>query len=234
MPVLDRTTFAITACLALAALAGLIHRQRLTACRSFGLYLTSAVLSHGLVAFWPGRFWTWEFWLATDALHALARVACACEITFLTFRALPAGQVKARRVFAFLAVLIVVGAAGYPGPTASAFDWTFVVGRVTYGVAFLFVAYLGLTAYYHVPVDPVHRDVAHGFVLLSVLVAFRHQLAELDVILGWGRHFVVKISYPLLLAWWARRAWAPEEPTALSREVMQDLQPWRVKRIQWS
>jgi hypothetical protein len=234
MPVLDRATFLITASLALIALAGLARHERLAACRSFGVYLALAMLSHGLVAASPRRFWTWAFWLATDALQALARVACAVEITALTFRPLPAGHAKARRAFLILAALIIVVVAAYPSPTARAFDWTLVVARVTYGVAFLFAVYLGLTAYYHVPVDPVHRDVAHGFVLLSLLVAFTHPLARLDPIMGWGRDFVVKFSYPLLLAWWARRAWAPEEPTALSREVMQAVQPWRVKRVHWS
>lgn len=50
---------------------------------------------------------------------------------------------------------------------------------------------------------------------------------------GWGRDTLVKLTYPLLLLWWAWRAWAPEEPSALTREVMERIQPWRVKRMAW-
>jgi hypothetical protein len=234
MPALDRLLVAVMAVAAAVALAGLVKKYRANACWSFGAYLGATAAIDAALAAQPSRFWNWEFLLGSDVVQTTLGVACAFEVTFRTFRPLPAGHAKARRALLILAVVMAALVAAYPGPTARAFDWTLVVARVTYGVAFLFAVYLGLTAYYHVPVDPVHRDVAHGFVLLSLLVAFTHPLARLDPIMGWGRDFVVKFSYPLLLAWWARRAWAPEEPTALSREVMQAVQPWRVKRVHWS
>ena len=232
MPALDRAIVLLAAALALAALAGLRRRSRVDACYSFAAYLATVVMSQALVGAWPSRFWTWDFWLATDVLQTGTHIACAAEVTFRTFRPLPAGQARARRLFAVL-VTATVAALAFPGPTTTAFDLTLLVSRFTYGVGFLFAAYLGLTAYYHVPVDPVHRDVAQGFVLLTMLVAFTHDLSYLDPIMGWGRDTIVKLTYPLLLLWWAQRAWAQEEATALPRASMEHLQPWRVKRIQW-
>lgn len=233
MPAFDRllSTFACAA--ATGALAGLVARRRADACWSFLAYLSTAIAGHALVVVLPSALVTWGFVLATDVAQTGLRGAIAFEIAFRTFMPLPAGLRKVRRVFGVGALLIALGVWLYPGEMTSAFDLTLLVARVSYGVSLLFAAFLGLTAYYYVPVDPVHRDLAIGFVLLSVLAAFTAPLSALDPIVGWSRDFLVRLSYPLLLVWWARRAWAEEEPTALSREAMQILQPWRVKRIRW-
>lgn len=233
MPALDRFLTGVTASIAVGVLVGLVARKRADACWSFPTYLLTAVGGHALLAAWPATFWTWDFLLATDVLQVVVCAAIAVEIAVKTFRPLPAGLRKVRWIFGAGTLLIALAIALYPGRLANTFDLTLVVARVSYGVSLLFAAFLGLTAYYYVPVDPVQRDIALGFVLLSVLAAFTQPLSTLDPIFGWGRDFVLKLSYPLLLAWWARRAWAEEEPTALSREAMQILQPWRVKRIRW-
>lgn len=233
MPVFDRVLVGLMACTALVAVAGLAARYRASACWSFTAYLASTATIDGLLAASPSTLWTWPFLLATDILQTALRAACAVEITDRTFRGLPGGRAQVRWILLGSALLILAAVAFWPGRTETAFDQTLVVARVTYGVAFLFVAYLRLTSYYHLPVDPVHRDVAIGFVVLSVLVAFTQPLSALDQVLGWGRDTLVKLSYLLLLLWWARRAWAREEVTALTREVMERLQPWRVKRIVW-
>ena len=233
MPALDRFLTGAIASIAVGVLAGLVARGRADACWSFPAYLLTAIGGHTLLAARPATFWTWDFLLATDLLQVILRAAIAFEIAARTFGPLPAGRRKVRWIFGIGALLIGLAVAVYPGARTTTFDLTLIVAPASYGVSLLFAAFLGLTAYYYVPVDPVHRDIALGFVLLSVLAAFTQPLSGLDPIVGWGRDFLVKLSYPLLLAWWARRAWAKEEPTALSREAMQILQPWRVKRVWW-
>lgn len=234
MPALDRLIFSLEALLAAIAVAGLVLHRRASACWGFVAYLAATAAFYGLVATLPARFWTWPFSLLTDVLQTTLRAACAIEIAERTFRALPRGRAQMRWLFAAGALLIIINLAFWQGRTDSAFDLTLLVARVTYGVAFLFAAYLRLTSYYHLPVDPIHRDVAVGFVVLSVLVAFTQPLSALDAVFGWGRDTIVKVAYPVLLSWWAYRAWAAEAPSALTREVMERYQPWRVTRVDWT
>jgi hypothetical protein len=222
-----------SALLALMVLAGLIVRKRADACFSFVAYLASAAIGHTLLAACPRTFWTWEFLFITDAIQTGLCVAIAFEIALKAFRPLPVGYRKVRGLLTVIAAATAVLVLLFPGQTADAFDLTRVVSRVSYGVAFLFGAFVALTWYHGVPVDPVQRDIAIGFGYLTMLSAFTGVLSTLDPILGWGRYVVVKFSYPALLIWWAWRAWGREPRTVLTRETMEILQPWRVKRIRW-
>lgn len=233
MSAFDRSVSFAAAVAAAGALAGLVARRRASACWSFPGYLFTAILGHVGVVVLPGAVVTWGFVLATDVAQTALRALIAFEIAVRTFRPLPVGLRRVRHIFGAGAALVALTLGLYGTAATSVFDLTLVVARISYGVSLLFAAFLGLTAYYHVPVDPVHRDVAVGFVLLSILAAFTAPLSALDPIVGWSRDFLVRLSYPLLLLWWARRAWAEEEPTALSREAMEILQPWRVRRIRW-
>lgn len=233
MPLADRLAFTASALLALGLLVGLWTRRRADASIAFTTFVVTACLGHGLVALFPHRFWTWEFWFATDAVQAALYVAIAFEIAYKTFRPLPRGYRKARWLFGALTLATLAAVVLYPSQTGSAFALTFVVARVFYGAAFLFGVFFALTAYHYVPVDPVQRDVALGATLMGILAAFTALLSNLDPVMGWGRDLVVKVTYPLLLAWWAYRMWSQEEPSGLSRETMEHLQPWRVKRVRW-
>lgn len=225
---------ATSAAFAAVLLAGLVIRRKADASLAFTAYVVTALLGHLLLAGFPTRFWNWEFMLVTDVIQALLRFAVAFELGIKTYRPLPEGYRRLRLALGAIVLLTIVGVASLSGGAVSARDGTLLCARVSYGATFLYVVYLALSAYYRVPLDPVFRDVAIGFAFLALLTGFTDVLARLDPIARWGRDFLVKVSYPLLLAWWARRMWQPEETTGFSREEMTVLQPWRVKRSRWT
>lgn len=225
---------ATSAALASLVLAGLFWRRRADASVFFTIYLLSAVLDHGLVLIAPQRFWNWNYELVGDATQALLRVLVPFEMAFKTYRSLPEGYRRIRRIMLIIVITVAAMVWAYPGgPLVNAYHWTLVCARASYGTGFLLLAYLAFSRYHRVPLDPVFRDVAVGFTYLTALAAFTDVLGRVDVAIGWGRDRLVAVSYPLLLAWWASRMWAPEEPTGLSLEGMKLLQPWRVKRFKW-
>lgn len=225
---LDQAVLVVSGLLATAALAGLVRRDRLRACRLFGVYLVVAAAGALLMAVFPGMFWTWEFYAATDVLQTSLRVGIALELSWRVFRPLPLGP---RRVGpALLLVLLASGLAlaFYPKPIGNAFELAVFVDALSYGVAWLFGVFLLLTLYYGVPLDPLHRDLAAGFGAVSFLLVYQQPLTSLDPYLG--RDFVVKMLYPLLLAAWNVSAWRREDFGRLEAETVRVLQPWRVPR----
>lgn len=234
MPLSAFTTTTASAVLALVTLVGLAVRKRAGASAAFTAYLLSVVVGLGALVLVPSHLWNWEYWLLGDVLQTSLRIIVPFEITYKTYRALPEGLRRLRRIMLVLAVLIAAAVFMFPGRLDSAYHWTLVCARVSYGTIFLFVAYLLFSQYHRVPMDPVFRDVAVGFTYLATMTAFTDTLAHLDARIGWGQDILVALTYPTLLAWWAWHMWAPEEPSGLSRESMQIMQPWRVKRIKWT
>lgn len=231
---LDVAVCVVTAVLAVTTVTGLVVKGRAAASWFFVVYLTTVAPTYGLFVLWPERFWTWEFWLLTDVVHTGLRAAVAFEIGWKTFRRLPVGKQRIRLMFAIVVVVTGTLVLVYPTAVPGAFGLTLVVARLSYGVAFLFGVFLLLTMFYGVPVDPVQRDIAVGFGLISLLMAFAAALSGLDPVMGWGRDFITKWTFPVVLAWWSRGAWGKEARTSLSRETMELLQPWRVKRVLWN
>ena len=219
----------LSALLGSVALAGLVARRRLRACLAFPAYLGSAVAGHALVVAAPDTFWNWEFWLTSDVVQTALRLGIAFEITFKTFRPLPAGYRRMRVLFAGLTLamaLMVISGTHLP---RSAFDLTLVMARISYGISWLLAVFILAVAYHRVPIDPLHRDVAVGFGLLGLLVGFAEALSGLDPRLGLGRDVIAKSAYPCLLAAWCVSAWRRDEPTALSPRALRILQPWRAQ-----
>lgn len=234
MPLSIAITSTVAAILALVVLAGLFVRQRADACISFSIYLLSVAVGRALVVAVPQHFWNWNYWLVTDVIQTLIRLAIPFEMAFKTYRSLPEGYRRLRAIMLGLAVAIALTVAAFPGPLGSAYRWTLVCARVSYGTLFLLLAYLFFSRYHRVPIDPVFRDVTVGFTYLVTMAAFTDALARIDAMIGWRQDLLVAMTYPLLLAWWAWHMWAPEEPTGLSLESMRILQPWRVKRVKWT
>lgn len=188
-----------------------------------------------LVAIYPSIFWTWSFWGVSSAFQALLRVAIAFEIAFKTLRPpLYAGRKRIR----FLLLVISLGTTAavlfYPRSLRTAFDFTLLVESTSYGIGWMFGAFLLVVLSYRVPIDPLHRDVAGGFGILNALVFYREALFNLDPWFGLGtaagRDLITKTLYPCLLVFWNVSAWRRDEPTAFSPEVEEMLQPWRTRR----
>lgn len=214
--------------LASVALCGLAVQRRVRASYSFALYLLTVSAGRVLLLVAPEHFWTWPFMFWTDALQTLLCAAIAFEICAKVFRPLPGGRVYVRRLIGLVVVARVLTFVILPPHASDAFEGTFVVAQVSYAVAFLFGAFLLVTWYGGVPVDPLHRDVVCGFVVLSGLVAYTGELSALDPGTAWGRDLLTKSAYPLLLLFWCWSAWRRDEPTRLSPRSLALLQPWRV------
>lgn len=204
-------------------------RRRLSASRAFAVLLLSHLVNHALKVASPDRWWTWRFVLVTDWLQALIVILIALEIGFRVFRHLPPGlrtlSILFRIVFAGLLVWLLLAAPGVlrEEGVAQLKALRGLIGRVFYGSAILFAAFLGLMSYYRLPLDPVHRDVAAGLGVFGILVA----LADMHV----GNQDVFIFALHGVFAFWVWSAWKPEEPTELSPEAMRFLQPWRAKRL---
>lgn len=215
------------AALATTALIGLVVRHKLRACLLFPVYLLTAAAGHLLVASLPHLFWTWGFMALTDGVQVALRLGIAFEIAFKLFRApLLVGRQRIRAAFALVTVGLLGAMLLYPWHHMDAFEVTLAFGRVSYGVAVLFMVFLLVAFYYAVPIDPLHRAIAAGFAFTSAVLAFGHVFSLND---GWGRHFVTVLAYPVVMAAWAYSAWRRESLAGLSDEAVRILWPWRAR-----
>jgi hypothetical protein len=232
---LDRVACSITAALALLAAVGIVRRRRVRACWSFAVYLAVTAAAFGLVSLAPGTFWTWPFYATTNALHAGLRVAIAFEVALQTLRPpLYAGRRRVRLLLSVILLGTLAAVVFYPRALRSAFDFTLLIESTSYGIGWMFGAFLLVVRYYRVPLDPLHRDVAAGFAILNLLVFYREALFALDPWFGLGtaagRDLITKTLYPCLMAFWNVSAWRRDEATAFSPAVERLLQPWRTRR----
>lgn len=229
MPMYDAGIRVLNLLLAGMALAGMVTRRRIAACVSFPVHLSTDIVGRVLVLVWPDRFWTWDFVFWTDAVQVAVRAAIVLELTYKVFRPLPEGLQHVRLMLALVLTGMVLAFLVYPPRATNAFEGTLVLQQVSYGVAFLFIAFLLVTWYHGVPLDPLHRDIACGFGALNFVLAFATALSEYDPAYDWGRYFIIKTAYPFLLAGWCVSAWRPDTPSRLSPRTMRILQPWRVR-----
>lgn len=212
---------------ALGALIGLGVTGRWRACVSFGPYLVTVVVGRVLLLAWPESFWTWTFAFWSDAVQTGLCAAIAFEICYKVFRPMPYAFRQIRVLL--LLVLVAMGAAfAVERPqVTSLFEGTLVLQQVSYGVAFLFGAFLFLTWWYGTPLDRLLVDIACGLSALNGVLAFTAALAAFDPATAWGRDLIIKSGYLLLLAGWCVSAWRPEPPTLLSERTLRWLRPWR-------
>ncbi len=218
--------FASAAALALSAiaLAGLVVRGKLGICLLFPVYLLSAALGHAALLAFPKSLWNWQFWAVTDVAQTALRLGIALEVAIKTFRPLPGAS---RRVHFYIVFTISACATCvllFPRQAADAYELALVVGWVSYGVAALFTGFLLIVLFYGVPIDPLHRAIAVGFALASAMLAFAHTIPAVD---HWGRAWLTKAAYPLVLAAWAVSAWRRDTWRGLSPTAVGMLWPWR-------
>lgn len=224
MPRIDVVASVLSAVLAALALAGLVARRKVEACWLFPAYLASAVACHASVVVAPERFWNWGFWAATDVVHTALRMGIALEITLRTFRPFPRGLHHMRVALLFVMLATAIAVVMYPREYGDAFELSLVVGRVSYGVAIMFTAFLLVVRHYGVPVDPLHRAIAAGFAVASALLAFA---SAFSADFEGGTSLLTKIAYPVVLAGWTVSAWRRDAFTGLSPAAVGVLWPWR-------
>jgi len=220
----------------LGALAGLHVRQRRRLSYCFPAYLASVFVLSSLVGLWPERFHNWSFYWAKESVYSLLKIGVALELTVRVFQAFPAARRAARS--AFLAVLVTTVIAAWqasPGPPASQRgeqQWADLVlalhPRITNGTAWLFGALFALILYYRLPLHPLHKAIAFGFMAYLLLLTFgldqvkRSDFAHLGLV-----SYASALGYTLVAAYWAWAAWRRDDPPPVDQQVVDRLQPWR-------
>jgi hypothetical protein len=222
--------------LLLATLAGLFVRGRLRLSYFFPAYLLTVVVLSSLVGLWPERFHTWGFYWAKESAYSLLKIGIALELTVKVFQAYPAARRAARG--AFLAVLAVTVVAAWsvsiepPAAQHGQQAWAELVfslhPRITNGTAWLFGALFGLILYYRLPLDPLHKAIAFGFMAYLLFFTFgldqvkRSDFARLTLV-----SYASAVGYTLVAAYWARAAWRKGPAPPAPPDVVRRLQPWR-------
>lgn len=220
----------VFALLVAATLAGMLARGRARACFTFQAFLVCQLVIAVPTLIAPSTWWNWRWVLLTDAVEAILFVLVAVELVHKALRAMPPGLRLVSRLFTvILATTVLVLAILLPrlwdpetGAQVLKLART-LIGGALYGSAFLFVAFIAAISYARVPIDPVHRDIAGGLGLWAIFGALRSITS--------GTYMFVAICMNAVLAYWAYKAWRPEESTALSRRALERFQPWRVRRI---
>jgi hypothetical protein len=222
--------------LLLAALAGLYVRGRLRLSYLFPIYLLTVVVLSSLVGLWPERFHTWAFYWTKESAYSLLKIGIALELTVKVFQAFPAARRAARgALLVVLAVTVVAAwsvATDSPSAQHSQEPWAELVftlhPRITNGTAWLFGALFALILYYRLPLHPLHKAIAFGFMAYLLFFTFgldqvkRSNFTRLTLV-----SYASAIGYTLVAAYWARAAWRRDPSPPAPREVVDRLQPWR-------
>jgi hypothetical protein len=204
---------AITAAglLILATLIGtILVRKRYRTCYSFLAYLVAVLASDALIFFWPGRFFTWDFWLFKESVHNLLKFAVALELGVRTFRAFPGANATARRLLLFVLVLTYVAVVAVPtGRPEYSVLAAQIQPRILNGTIWVFASQAALILWYRLPLDLFHKAILMGFV--PYLLIFSLAMNTLNA-LGWKQEvnelqsYTQTSAYDLLLLYWLRSA----------------------------
>ena len=217
-------------------LIGLFARGRARYCFSFTVYVGVVMLTDTLVLLQPDRFFNWSFYLVKEAVLNLLKLAVTIELAVRAFQAFPAAGQKVRG--ALVVVLVVTAVAVWMAPTgevatsggrdARAADLVLSLQpRITNGTAWLFGAIFVLILYYRVPLHPMHKAIAAGF--MAYLLLFT---VALDVIrraepgLAGTMRYAHILAYTLLEIYWVRAAWRQDDRPGVDPGVVSRLQPW--------
>jgi hypothetical protein len=215
MTTYDRAIIWLAVALIGLVLAGLAMRHRAASCVAWTLYLAAVAASDALVAGWPSRFWTRDFWMLKEGVLNLLKLAIGFELMVRIFGAFPTAYVTARR--GAVAAVIMLGVM-VSTSFSDAISYRVVVGRfqssVNDGTVWLLVAVGAFCLWYHLPLDSIHKAILIGLVpfLLVYSVALRALVA-----MGWERgdffNATAPHAYLVMLVYWARVAWrrAPED-----------------------
>ena len=235
MSTAQRAIALVSNLLLLTALTGLCVRRRLRLVYVFPVYLLVVVVLSSLGVLWPERFHTWSFYWFKQSIYSVLEMAIALELTVRVFGAFPAARRAARGALLVVLALTVVAAWTVPNVPARERvqqQWADLVltlhPRIANGTAWLFGALFALILYYRLPLHPLHKAIAFGFMASLLLITFgldqirRTNFAALSLL-----SYASSLAYTLITAYWAWAAWRPDDPPPVDKGVVDRLQPWR-------
>jgi hypothetical protein len=235
MQTAQRVILAVSNLFLIAALAGLWVRRRMRLVYLFPTYVLAVIVLSSLSGLWPDRFNTWSFYWFKQSVYALLEMAVALELTVRVFQAFPAAQRTARG--AFLLVLLVTVVATWTAPIDPPSErvqqqWADLVlslhPRIANGTAWLFGALFALILYYRLPLHPLHKAIAFGFMAYLLLLTLgldlvkRSDFTRLTLV-----SYASSVGYTLVAGYWAWAAWRRDPAPPVPPDVANRLQPWR-------
>lgn len=228
MGLVERALLATALALEAAVLAGLARRRLYRLCYSFAAYMLTVLAAELLIFIWPGRFFTWAFWLGKETSYAILKLAIALEIAALAYQEFPAARrAVARFILAALVLMLALLVIGVPYNAEFPTLARELLRRTANGTAYVFLAVWGLVLWYRLPLHRLHRAILRGLVpYLLIFTGAR----SLTLAFGWDIRRSVNLAdasaYVLVLAYWAWEVWRrpPDEPPFLRQ-----LQPWRAR-----
>lgn len=222
--------------LLVAALAGLGVRGRLRLAYFFPAYLLAVIVLSSLMGLWPSRFYNWSFYWTKESVYSLLKVGVALELAIRVFQAFPAARRVARGVFVLIVGVTLIAALTAPtGPPPSERgdrQWADLVvtlhPRITNGTAWLFGALFALTLYYRLPLHPLHKAIAFGFMAYLLLLTYVLDLLKRSDFAAYALvTWLNALGYLVLTAYWAWVAWRRDEAPPVDQGVVDRIQPWR-------
>jgi len=229
--------------LTLAALVGLFVRRRYRLCYAFVAYLLVVLAGDLLLLLGPSKlregqwlygllgaagFYSKTFWLLKELTINPLQFAVALELAYRTFRSFPGARSTARGILFLLIGITLFSVIAITPEVATADEADYVnqmMGRlqprVLNGTVWLLTAIGALVLWYRLPVDRFHKAILIG--LVAYLLVFTVGLNAIDTY-EWSEparqavNYVATTAYLVLVAYWARAAWAPLRAPAQARE----------------
>ena len=209
-------------------LTGILARGRFRLCRCFALYLLACLLGNLSVTLWPDTFFTYDWWVIRMTTYGALKLAAAVELVYLTFSALPGAHAAMRRVLLGVLGLTFVSLLLLPDGGSYGSFMTTLQPHMLNGTVWLFVATVGVSLLYRVPIHPWHRSIITGFAAYLTVFGV---LLRLIQVFGWHMLDVMNALDPLayvgLLGYWTWMAWREDPVPAVDPVVLATLQPWR-------
>jgi hypothetical protein len=197
----------------IACLIGLWRRGRLNECRSFLAYAAAIIVIGEITALWREQFFTYTWYLRSQAVYNVFKFAVALELGVRVFRAFPVALARLR-LFT-IAILGVTTYAVVASPFEVDLKRLFLDREPTIqaGVIWLMTSEMLLILWHRLPVTDFQKAILLGFVpYLLVFDTLMKVLRLLDVATGVPMEYMGvgnSTAYLSACAWWAWAAWRP-------------------------
>ena len=206
------------AVLFLVTFLGLIARAKYVRWWFFSAYIGVASTASVLIAFWPERFWTPNFWLLQETLTNMLRFGAVLELAFRTFQYFP-GALSTLRWAVLLVLtmtLVQLLSVRLPENLNLAGLLSQQHTPVLNGSVWLVTVIAAFILWYRLPISSFHKRVLLSWVpYLLVFTVATKALTQA----GWLRDsltYARQVAFSLLGCYWAYLAWRPEKTVIAS------------------